>query len=105
MNGAAALAVLQAHPGPDLMILDPMMPVLSGWEVLEAIGMDESLRRLPILVVSAIRAPVAGLGEHGGGRMSLPKPVDAEVLLKAVHEAVADSAQAPGGEEHQGATR
>ncbi len=104
-NGAAALAILRAHPLPDLMILDLMMPVLSGWEVLEEMTTDESIRGLPVLIVSAMEAPVAGPGERGGVRMSLAKPLDVDVLLAAVHGLIGPAPQAPGAGHAQSAAR
>lgn len=82
-NGAVALKMMRADPRPDVMVLDLMMPVMSGWEVLEEVENDELLRALPILVVSAMGAPVAS-HERGGVRMSLPKPPDLEALLAAL---------------------
>jgi two-component system response regulator CpxR len=104
-NGAVALAILHAHPLPDLLILDLMMPVLSGWEVLEEMTTDESIRGLPVLIVSAMDAPVAGPGERGGVRMSLPKPLDVDVLLEAVRGLIGRAARASDAGHSQSATR
>lgn len=74
-NGEQALVqVRRSHP--DLMLLDLMMPVLSGWEVLEALEESGELGSIPIVVVSAMCAP--------GVRECLCKPVDLDELLAVV---------------------
>jgi len=40
---------------PDLVLLDVMMPVMDGKEVLEAIRADESCRNIPVIITSDIR--------------------------------------------------
>ncbi len=75
-NGAQALRELQKKERPDLMLLDLMMPVMSGWEVLEELEATEPRSRIPIVVVSAMGAP--GVAEH------LSKPLDLDDLLATV---------------------
>jgi CheY-like chemotaxis protein len=82
-NGEAALDAIRADGVPDLMILDLMMPVLSGWEVLEIVDTLPELRELPILVLSAMCTPVSQ-GCTGGVRACLGKPVGLEALVDAV---------------------
>jgi class 3 adenylate cyclase/CheY-like chemotaxis protein len=52
-NGRQALDLLRASPF-DLVLLDLTMPILSGLEVLTAMQADEELRRVPVIVISAI---------------------------------------------------
>lgn len=52
LDGAAGWAQLHARI-PDALILDLMLPKLSGLEVCRLIRADESLRRLPILMLTA----------------------------------------------------
>ncbi|MDP9037063.1 MAG: response regulator [Myxococcota bacterium] len=75
-NGLEALCELGKDHRPDLMLLDLMMPVMSGWEVLEQLESSEELSRIPVIVVSAMSAP--GASEH------LPKPIDLDRLLATV---------------------
>jgi YesN/AraC family two-component response regulator len=50
-NGRAALdMVRQEHP--DLILLDLMMPEMDGFAVLEAIRSEESIRKIPVIVVT-----------------------------------------------------
>ena len=38
---------------PDLILLDVMMPVLSGWQVLERIRRDSETRNIPVVMLTA----------------------------------------------------
>lgn len=51
-DGAEALEMMRAE-NFDLVLLDIVMPVMGGHEVLERMQADESLRILPVIVVSA----------------------------------------------------
>jgi phosphate regulon transcriptional regulator PhoB len=51
-DGMTGLAQLQKSP-PDLLLLDLMLPKLSGLEICKAVRRNESLNRLPILILSA----------------------------------------------------
>ena len=68
-NGVQALDQLR-RMHPDCVLLDLMMPVMSGWEVLEEIQESEELKLIPVVVVSAMCAP--------GAKACLQKPVDLE---------------------------
>ncbi|HJY87370.1 MAG TPA: response regulator transcription factor [Candidatus Acidoferrales bacterium] len=51
-DGAAGLAAVKKSP-PDLLLLDLMLPKLSGLEICKEIRRDASLNRLPILILTA----------------------------------------------------
>jgi DNA-binding response OmpR family regulator len=55
-NGKQAIDFLTLNdpPGADLVILDLMMPLVSGWEVLHVLTADRSLLRIPVIVLSAL---------------------------------------------------
>lgn len=75
-DGVQAMDALRRAPQPDLMLLDLMMPVMSGWEVLEQVQENSDLRKVPIVIVSAMTAP--------GGHEHLAKPIDLDRLLATV---------------------
>jgi len=52
-NGAKALELAAANP-PDLILLDIMMPGLSGYDVLERLRADPQLRHIPVIMISAV---------------------------------------------------
>jgi CheY-like chemotaxis protein len=76
-NGAQALEVLRASR-PTVVLLDLMMPVMSGWEVLDEMQSTDDLSRIPVVVVSAMCAP--------GAAAFIEKPVDLRRLLRVVGE-------------------
>jgi len=51
-RGAEALDKMRALR-PDLVLLDVIMPDMSGWQVLAAMAEEEALRDMPVLVISA----------------------------------------------------
>ena len=75
-NGEQALRELSSGRHADLVLLDLMMPVMSGWELIEELQADSKLSGIPIVVVSAMAAP--GAFDH------LAKPIDLERLLDTV---------------------
>ena len=55
-NGKQAIDFLRdAKPGGDfVVVLDLMMPMVSGWEVLELLTRDARLAEIPVIVLSAL---------------------------------------------------
>lgn len=51
-DGSSGLAQIRRSP-PDLLILDLMLPKLSGLEICKAVRREQSLNRLPILMLTA----------------------------------------------------
>jgi CheY-like chemotaxis protein len=76
-NGVQALEQLR-RVHPRVMLLDLMMPVMSGWEVLEELEESGELLDVRVVVISAMCAPFA--------RACLRKPVDLDQLLDVVGE-------------------
>lgn len=82
-NGKEALDHLrQAEVLPCVVLLDLMMPVMSGPELLEILAADPSLSNLPVVVVSAM----ADRGRAPGVKRFLRKPVSSEALREVVAE-------------------
>jgi CheY-like chemotaxis protein len=83
-NGQEALDYLRAPAAADpcVILLDLMMPVLSGPELLEIMAEDQKLATVPVIVVSA----VAERGSAPGVKRFLRKPVSSAVLRKVVAE-------------------
>ena len=81
-NGQQALDMIQAQSF-DLVLLDIIMPKMDGYQVLERVKGDNTLRDIPIIVISAIGEmdSVARCIKMGAEEY-LPKPFN-PVLLKA----------------------
>ncbi len=76
---------LIAQEQPDLIILDIMMPDVSGLDVLRYIRKDAALASIPVVVVSA-KAAAADIraGLEAGATVYLTKPVSYVDLKNAV---------------------
>ena len=82
-NGRDALDVMRDQL-PDVVVLDLMMPLVSGWDVLRERAGDEDLRKIPVIVVSANRDPELATAVQGGICAFLPKPFDIGALSALV---------------------
>ncbi|WP_224247714.1 response regulator [Hyalangium gracile] len=63
---------------PDLVLLDLMMPVMSGAQLLGRIRQDPKLRDIPVVVMSAGRIAEE---ERRNASAVLPKPFELDALL------------------------
>jgi CheY-like chemotaxis protein len=80
-NGQIGLSALRRTPEVALVLLDLWMPVMNGWQMMEALRADPELKKVPVVVISA-----AGEVPPPAGAMAfLKKPVRLETLLEAVH--------------------
>ena len=78
-----ALAELRRGPAPFLILLDLMMPGMSGWEFRQAQQQEQAIADIPVVVVTAAHS----LGPDGhalGGVEALRKPFSLEALLEVV---------------------
>jgi len=83
-SGREALATLDAER-PDLVLLDVMMPGMSGYEVCEAIRADPAHAMLPIVLVTALDpTQERAKGLDAGADDFLSKPVSQAELLARV---------------------
>lgn len=90
-SGAAALQQA-ARRRPALILLDIMMPEMTGWEVLQHLR-DSPLKDVPVIVLSARDEP--GDAEHGyrlGAKRYLPKTAGMERLLAEIRAVIGASA-------------
>ncbi|MGB0680490.1 MAG: response regulator transcription factor [Polyangiales bacterium] len=85
-EGDKALALAREHK-PRLVVLDVMMPGMSGWEVCRAIREDEHLEHTSVLMLTGIgerlndmTSPLYGADDH------LDKPFDLDALHAKVKE-------------------
>ncbi len=71
---------------PDVVLLDVMLPGLSGLDVVRVIRADPSLRDTPVLVMTAFSEIDAGDAEAAGANRFLAKPFDLPQLTAAVRD-------------------
>jgi CheY-like chemotaxis protein len=83
-DGTEALA-LAAEDRPDLIVLDVMLPGLSGIEVLEELRSTDSLKEIPVVVITAWSHAEIEVQVAGADRF-VSKPFDPDELSTAVEE-------------------
>jgi CheY-like chemotaxis protein/signal transduction histidine kinase len=84
-TGREAISILEADRGISIALMDIMMPEMDGYETIQAIRADPSLRRLPIIALTA--KAMKGDRERcleAGASDYLAKPVNTEQLLSAL---------------------
>ena len=85
-DGPTALAAIRSTK-PDLVLLDVMMPGLSGFEVCQAVRADESLASVKILMLSAKgRDTDIAKGQAMGADAYMTKPFSTKELAEKVRE-------------------
>ena len=77
-NGREALNLLRSRERPFFVLLDLMMPVMDGWQLLKEMAEDVELSSIPLSITTSVpeRAPA--------GRHVIPKPIDLDVLFDRV---------------------
>ena len=78
-------SLIYTEPEPDLLILDVMMPLMSGDYKLKKLKSREDSRNIPVLLISAKpEAELKELAEEAGADGFLAKPLSERALLQAV---------------------
>jgi CheY-like chemotaxis protein len=94
-NGEEALAQLSQCALPGLILLDLMMPVMSGWEFRSRLQERPDWAAIPIVVMSGVddvHRQVTDLKVDG----YLRKPLDMRILLDVVNGYCLEKPEAPG---------
>jgi two-component system response regulator CpxR len=86
-NGKEALEMMRREH-PSVVLLDLMMPVLSGWDVLQERARDPELQQIPVILISAARGPEVAQAVDKGICAFLPKPFDISALTALVRSCV-----------------
>ncbi|WP_138991629.1 response regulator [Larkinella sp. C7] len=89
-NGGDALRLLQTNRPPDLLLLDLLMPELSGLEIIEKLkGLPQAI---PVILMSAAELPMAAKTIAQSSRTPyLIKPFQPDVLLATIEKVIAPS--------------
>jgi DNA-binding response OmpR family regulator len=86
-DGEEALKLLGAGTLPDLIITDWMMPRKDGLTLVRDMKLDERLKRVPVIILTAKTAPrdvIAGI--NSGVRHYLTKPFKPDELIAKVRK-------------------
>ncbi len=89
-----ALSVKEAKPlfkrnKPDLILLDLLMPDISGFEFLEGVESNAELKAIPIIIVSALTDDISIEKTRKMGAVEfIKKPVNINTLVNVVEEAL-----------------
>ena len=103
-TGEAALAALERTPDIDLIVLDLMLPGMSGYEVIERLRGRPEVASTPILVLSALSSPSARIrGLRDGADDYMTKPFLPEELLARYPHAGDGAAPGPPDRRDPGA--
>jgi CheY-like chemotaxis protein len=92
-DGASAMAYLRKEgqhadvPTPDLVLLDLNLPRMDGREVLAAMKSDETLRRIPVVVLTTSEAEEDVLRSYSlHANAYVTKPVDFDRFIEVVRQ-------------------
>lgn len=95
-DGPTALTAVAEHD-PALMVLDIMMPGMSGLDVLRTLRRERSGSDLPIILLTAASDDdTTWAGWTAGASVFLPKPFDPNHLLDWVERLVSGGDDEPG---------
>jgi CheY-like chemotaxis protein len=92
-DGSRGLAAMRRE-NPDLVVLDVQMPDMDGFEVFQEMKKDESLKSIPVVMLTGIREKV-GIGfsademkDYMGEKPTeyIEKPIDPARLKDAVNK-------------------
>lgn len=83
-NGQKCLEMLKENIIPDIILLDIMMPQMSGWEVFDRIKENPSWNTIPIIFLTARTDRIAKNAGSFLGEDYIEKPFDIADLKKRI---------------------
>ncbi len=86
-NGSDAIGELKARNDIDLILLDIIMPVMGGIEMLKVVRADNNLRQLPIIVLTTDETKKSEALEYGANGF-LMKPIRQDDLMQKIKSVI-----------------
>lgn len=87
MSASEAAQILRQSPLPDLMLLDIMLPEISGIDFLKQMRSKTMFDKLPVVILSALADPkTIRSGLDAGADRYLTKPYLVNNLVKTINE-------------------
>jgi len=86
-NGADAIAALKTQDDIDIVLLDIIMPVMGGIEMLRVVRADDTLQDLPIIVLTTDETKKAEALECGANGF-LMKPIREKDVINKIEQLI-----------------
>jgi DNA-binding response OmpR family regulator len=91
LDGPTGIAAVKDDP-PDLIILDVVMPDMTGYEVCRRLRAEPGLQDTPVLLLTSLQDPqVDVLGRGIGETFTMSKPSDPEMIVSIIAQVLGQS--------------
>lgn len=87
MDGESCLKIA-ASEKPDVILLDLLLPGMSGIEVCRRLKEDDNTKNIPIIMLTAAGSDMASKGLEKGAVSFITKPFDVSNLLSEINAAL-----------------
>ncbi len=84
-DGQQALERMREGAVPEVLLVDLIMPAMTGWALIDAMAKTPSLAKVPVVVMTSLDCRI----DLPPGRVVLHKPIEPDVLLDRLHAALA----------------
>lgn len=89
MNGSDAIHQLKTRDDIDVVLLDIIMPIMNGLEMLQVVRADENMRQVPIIMLTTDETKREEALELGANDF-LMKPIRMDDLIEKMQSVVID---------------
>lgn len=72
---------------PQVLILDMMLPDMTGWQVLETMSREDALKTIPVILMTA-SVNVGDIAKYPNVVQHIMKPTSVSLLLEAVQKVI-----------------
>jgi DNA-binding response OmpR family regulator len=96
-DGPSGVALAKAQR-PDIILVDVMMPRMSGFEVCQELRADPIFKGTPLIIVTAMSDPdLKTKGLEAGANLAIPKPYNPSQIILLIKKALELKAKRPPG--------